>query len=122
MAFIALVVPARLLASVLNTANLDRTCPACSNFFQFANGGWIAHHPIPSDSSTVTAFDELAAHNLEIARQVLEEAAHDPMAFGDRQRIGDFYTACMNEDAIERAGIGPLNPLFGLIASSKDLP
>ncbi len=113
-------VPARLFASVLNTANLDRTCPACSNFFQFANGGWIAHHPIPSDSSTVTAFDELASHNLEVAHQVLEEAAHDPMAFGDRQRIGDFYTACMNVDAVERAGIGPLAPLFGLIAAADD--
>jgi predicted metalloendopeptidase len=95
-ALIGLCIPARLLASVLDTANLDRTCPACSNFYQFANGGWITRHPIPADSSTVTAFDELAAHNLLIAREVLEEASHDPMAFGDRQRIGDFYAACMN--------------------------
>ncbi len=121
-AFIALVVPARLFASVLNTANLDRTCPACTNFFVFANGGWIAHHPIPSDSSTVTAFDELASHNMSVARQVLEEAARDPMAFGDRKRIGDFYTACMSEDAVERAGIGPLGPIFARIAAANDLP
>ena len=122
MALIGLCVPARLLASVLDTANLDQTCPACSNFYQFANGGWIARHPIPADSSTVTAFDELAAHNLLIAHQVLEEAAHDPMAFGDRQRIGDFYAACMNLGAVERAGLNPLAPLFARIAAADDLP
>lgn len=121
-ALIALCIPARLFASVLNTANLDRTCPACRNFFQFANGGWIAHHPIPNNSSTVTAFDDLANHNFSIAREVLEEAAHDPMAFGDRQRIGDFYSACMNVDAVERAGSGPLTPLFARIAAANDLP
>ncbi len=122
MALIGLCIPARLLASVLNTANLDRTCPACSNFYQFANGGWIARHPIPSDSSTVTAFDELSARNLLIAHDVLEEASHDPMAFGDRQRIGDFYAACMNTSAVERAGIAPLAPLFSRIAAANDLP
>ncbi|MGA3037569.1 MAG: M13 family metallopeptidase [Vulcanimicrobiaceae bacterium] len=121
-ALVALCIPARLLASVLDTANLDRTCPACANFFQFANGGWVAHHPIPADSSTVTAFDDLASHNLQISHEILEDAAHDPLVFGDRQRIGDFYAACMNEGAAERAGIGPLGPLLGRIAAVNDLP
>ncbi|HYX41349.1 MAG TPA: hypothetical protein VE821_06615, partial [Pyrinomonadaceae bacterium] len=30
-------------------ANLDRNADACQDFNQFANGGWMAHNPIPPE-------------------------------------------------------------------------
>ena len=35
-----------------------------------------------------------------------------PRAGSDEQLIGDFYASCMDEAAIEKAGITPLNPYF----------
>ena len=31
----------------LDPANLDRSVSACTDFYQFANGGWIKRNPIP---------------------------------------------------------------------------
>lgn len=30
-----------------DTANLDKTCKPCDDFFQFAMGGWMKNNPIP---------------------------------------------------------------------------
>ena len=30
-------------------ADLDTTCNACQDFFQYANGGWIKRNPIPPE-------------------------------------------------------------------------
>ncbi|MFL5468461.1 MAG: hypothetical protein ACJ8AE_01545, partial [Gemmatimonadaceae bacterium] len=32
----------------LDPANLDRSVSACTDFYQFANGGWISRNPIPA--------------------------------------------------------------------------
>src|SRR5215471_12046 len=38
-------------------ASLDRTADPCVDFYQFACGGWMASHPIPSDRSLWATFD-----------------------------------------------------------------
>jgi predicted metalloendopeptidase len=35
-------------AKVLDLANLDPTCKACDDFYQFATGGWLKKNPIPA--------------------------------------------------------------------------
>src|SRR5689334_23669246 len=37
--------------SAVDLAALDRTADPCGDFYQFACGGWMASHPIPSDRS-----------------------------------------------------------------------
>jgi putative endopeptidase len=32
----------------LDAQNMDVATPACSDFFQHANGGWLASNPIPA--------------------------------------------------------------------------
>lgn len=96
-------------------ANIDPTCPACRDFQQFANGGWIARHPIPPDQSRYNALDELAQRNQDIAREILEAAAANPAANGDEKKIGDLYASCMDEAAIEKAGLTPLATILAQI-------
>ena len=59
----------------LDRANLDTTCAPCTNFYQFANGGWLKRNPIPAAYSGWGSFNELADRNNENFDKILEEAA-----------------------------------------------
>ena len=63
-----------------------------------------------------------ANHN-EILKDILEKeaASKAPAAGSDTQLIGDLYSSCMDEAAINRLGAKPLQPFFKRISSIKDL-
>jgi putative endopeptidase len=104
-------------------ADLDTTCKACDNFFQYANGGWIARNPIQPAYPSWGHFNALQEHNQEILRKILEAAAASKSATGSiEQKIGDFYASCMDEKRIESAGAKPLQPEFERIAKISSLP
>ncbi|MGA2215971.1 MAG: M13 family metallopeptidase [Bryobacteraceae bacterium] len=106
-----------------STASMDATANPCVDFYQYACGAWIANTPIPADQSSWDTFGDLADRNRAILREILEKAsAADPRRSAVEQKIGDFYSACMDEPAIERLGIKPLEPELRRIAAiqSKD--
>jgi len=109
-----------------DTANLDKTCKPCDDFYQFAMGGWMKSNPIPPEYSNWGTFTQLADKNQQNLRQILEDAASAKAALGsNEQKIGDFYASCMDTTAIEAAGTKPLEPGLARIASFKtisDLP
>ena len=91
-------------ASGVDLKAMDTTVNPCQNFYQYACGNWRKNNPIPPDQSRWARFNELAERNLVIERGILEKA-------GDSQ-IGNFYAACMDEPAIERKGIQPIEPVL----------
>ncbi len=106
-----------------NTADLDATCKPCQDFFDYATGGWIKNHPIPPEYASWGRFNALQNHNQEVLRAILESTATSKAAPGSiEQKIGDFYSACMNTDAIEAAGIKPIEPELERIAAISNLP
>jgi putative endopeptidase len=107
-----------------NLANLDRSVSPCTNFYEFAAGGWVKANPIPAAYSRWGTFNILQQHNEDILRSILEDAAANPKKSTDEnwQKIGDFYASCMNEAQIEAAGTKPLDPVFAEIERVKDLP
>ena len=62
-------------ASGLQLDALDKTADACTDFYQFACGGWIANNPMPADRSAWGRFDELQDRNNETLRHILDAAA-----------------------------------------------
>ena len=105
-------------------ANLDRSVSPCTDFHEFADGGWIKNHPIPAAYSRWGTFNILQEHNEDVLHSVLEDAAQNPKASTEAnwQKIGDFYASCMNEAQIESAGAKPLEPDFDRINAIKDVP
>jgi putative endopeptidase len=101
----------------LDLANLDRSVKPCDNFFQFADGGWVKNHPIPPEYPSYGSFTQLAESNREKLHTILEAASNNTSAAPGSidQKIGDFYFSCMNEPAIEKAGIDPIKDYLARI-------
>ena len=107
----------------VEVAALDRKADPCIDFYQFACGGWIARNPLPPDRRSYGRFAEVQEHNFTILRRMLESPAPDTDA--DRKRASDYYAACMDEAAIEAAGLTPLGADLATIeelVNPDDLP
>lgn len=103
----------------LDPINLDTTCAPCTNFFEFANGGWLKANPIPPAYSQWGSFNELAEQNNEKLKVVLDDAAahrtsaKDP----DVRKVGNYYAACMDSSGIEKAGYQPIEASLRQVAA-----
>ena len=105
-----------------DTANLDKSCKPCDDFFQFAMGGWMKNNPIPPEYSTWGSFTVLADKNQQNLREILEAAEKSEAPAGSNEKkIGDFYGSCMDTPAIEAAGIKPVEPMLERIAQVKNV-
>jgi len=109
----------------IDPANMDTTCKPCEDFFHYADGGWMAKNPVPSDHPSWGTFNVLQERNRAVLREILEDAAKKSAAPGsNEQKIGDFYASCMNEQKVEADDITPLQPELERIAkiqSAADL-
>ena len=89
--------------------DFDPGTSPCTDFFQYANGGWLRTHPIPPDQGSWGVDEELEQRNFTILRRIAEDAAREPGAAGSpRQLVGDFYAAALDQAAIDKAGLAPL--------------
>ena len=106
----------------VDKAALDPSVNACDDFYQYACGTWMKQTQIPADESSWSrSFNVIHDRNEEILHQILEgyakgENQSEPYA----KQLGDFYGSCMDEAAIEAAGIKPLEAWFKAIDGVKD--
>jgi endothelin-converting enzyme/putative endopeptidase len=101
----------------VDPAAIDRSTKPCEDFYQHACGAWIKNNPIPGDQSSWGRFHELQERNRETLRSILEAAKSGDQKRSDIERqIGDFYTSCMDEPAINARGLEPVRGLLDQIA------
>jgi putative endopeptidase len=99
----------------------DKSLDPCSDFFQYACSKWIKANPIPADQAAWGSFNSLAIWNTAAVRNTLEDAAgKSSKRTPIEQKVGDYYASCMDEAAINKAGIAPLQPMLDRIASLRD--
>lgn len=102
-------------------AAMDREADPCSDFYRYACGGWLDSTELPADQTRwAKSFSVIREDNRAELRSILEEAAADPGTDPDRRRIGTYFASCMDEAAIEKAGLAPLEPFFADIAKVED--
>jgi putative endopeptidase len=97
----------------LDLSSIESGVSPSDDFYQYANGSWLARNPIPPEFSIWGGFVELAERNRGILHEILEKTAQaDSLAKAEpgsiQQKLGDFYASGMDEGTINREGISPL--------------
>ncbi len=98
----------------LDGSAIDHSVDPCQDFYQFACGDWIKKTKIPGDRSRwVRSFNVINKKNQLVLRKILKEAEmkrkdEDPAL----TKLGDYYASCMDEKAVEKAGLKPIKPLL----------
>ena len=98
---------------------IDKTIDPCVDFYQYACGNWMKNNPIPADKSRWGRFNQLDERNLYVLRDILDQAQAPGKHSAIEQKVGDYYAACIDETAIEKAGTTPLDPAMNQIAAVK---
>ncbi|HTU19487.1 MAG TPA: M13 family metallopeptidase, partial [Gemmataceae bacterium] len=104
----------------IDTAGMDPLRKSWEDFYQYANGKWIAETDIPPDRPAVFVFTLLAKSNREQLRKILEAAAKDAAKDSIRGKVGAFYRSGMDEKKIDEQGVKPLRSELERIAALKD--
>jgi putative endopeptidase len=103
--------------------NVDAAMHPGDDLYQHGNGAWLKRNPIPP-SEAAWGVSQLVREQLyKTLRAIHEKAAATPAPAGsDGQKIGDFWRAAMDVEAVRRLGIAPLREELGRIDAVKDLP
>ncbi len=103
-------------------AAVDTTVDPCTDFYRYACGGWLKKTTRPEDKPRYgRGFGELADRNNAVLRKILEDAAQAKGKVSPiESKLGAFWTACMDEAAVDKAGIKPLMPVLSQVAAVKD--
>ncbi len=99
--------------------NIDESVKPGDDFFRYVNGLWIEKTEIPADRSNYGGFGILRDLSEDRVKVIIEEAAAKNAPKGsDEQKVGDFYAAFMDTDAIEAAGLAPVQGDLDAIAAA----
>ncbi|KDO20532.1 hypothetical protein SPRG_21260 [Saprolegnia parasitica CBS 223.65] len=83
------------MADLMNT-----TADPCTDFYQYACGGWIENAVIPDDRSTTdTSFSVIAAKNDAVIKNILA-AGHS--------KLTEYYNSCKDEARLNELGVTPI--------------
>jgi putative endopeptidase len=99
---------------------MNRSVSPGDDFFRYANGRWLETTEIPADRSSYGSFSELTENARVQTRAIMEEAAANPAASGDVRKVGDFYTAFMDEATIEQRGLAPVQAELAAIEAIQN--
>jgi len=93
----------------LDVAGIDRAIAPGDDFFGYANGLWLESATIPADRSSWGPAGELTELTAQRTAQLIRQAAASP-AGSEARKVSDYYASFMDEAAIEKLGLKPLEP------------
>jgi putative endopeptidase len=105
----------------LDRANIDTTCAACGDFYQYANGAWLKRTEIPAAYTQYSTFREVADRADSVVHVVLEDAAKGSSDHSTRE-AGIYYASCMDTSTIDAQGLAPLKVRLASIDAISSLP
>ena len=106
----------------INLRNFNRKVKPGDDFFEFVNGGWIKHNPIPAAEMKWGSFYELWERNLKNLHLLIKQVAKKNQRPGsDAQKISDFFRAAMDIKKINATGLKPLESELARINAIKSV-
>jgi putative endopeptidase len=107
----------------IQVADIDKKADPCTDFFEYSNGAWRASNPIPASMDRWSRRWQAGETNKEKLRTILDDAAAKPgqPKGSANQLTGDFYAACMDTAAVDKAGATPVQPRLAEIDAIQNL-
>jgi len=101
---------------------LDPGVRAADDFYQHANGKWLATTTIPEDKPSWNPGYVLHERTQERLRKIIDEASVVPSSAvsAEARKVGDLYRSFMDEARLETLGAQPLAATFAAIEDVKD--
>lgn len=90
------------------------------DFFTWANADWLSKTEIPADRSSWGAMGQLAEETNQRIVKLIEGLPGEKNLAPEARKVADYYSAYMNEGAIEEKGLAPVKPVLAKIDAIKD--
>jgi putative endopeptidase len=104
------------LGSGIDRSGMDKSVRPQDDLYLAMNGTWVKITQIPADKAIWGAFIDLRELSDKRVREIVEGLpAARPAPGSNAQKVDDFYRAFLDETAIDKAGLAPVE------ASLKDL-
>ena len=103
----------------LDLSGGDPSVKPGDDFERYASGHWDDTAQIPPDRASWGSFVMLHERSLQQVREILEGLPKDSPAGSNQQKLGDFYRAYLDTEAIERAGLSPARTGLDAIAAAR---
>ena len=103
---------------VVDVTMVDTTARACTDFFAFANGAWLARDTIPAAYPASGVSRDMADRNELVVKSVLDDAMAKralPSTNSTQRKLGTFYASCMDSTGADAKGATTLRPLMNRI-------
>ncbi len=114
------------LASGLDVSGFDAAVRPQDDLFRAVNGAWLKRYELPADKARYGSFNELRDRSDERVRAIVEELvarpdARRPVIGSLEQKVADYYAAFLDTDAIDKAGLAPIQPALARIDAISSL-
>lgn len=104
----------------IDLAAMDPTVHPGDNFFYHVNGTWLDTFEIPADFTNYGSFTALFERSEAQVKAIIDDYASGVgNADSNGQKIGDYYTAFLDTDEIERRGLAPIAQDLQKIANAR---
>ncbi len=103
--------------------DLDTAVSPTTDFFEYANGGWIKTTPIPAAERGWGVGNLVQEDIYQRLRTISENAAHNDTAKAGSvsQKIGDLWTSGMDSTDIDKQSLAPLQPEIDSIRANHTI-
>jgi putative endopeptidase len=102
----------------IDVAGMDKSVKPGDDFFGYANGGWMKATEIPADRTSFGAFDVIFDEVNKRTAGIITESAKSKNP--EERMVGDYYSAYLDEKAIESRGLEPVKADLAAIDAIKD--
>ena len=99
----------------IDLANLNPDVRPADDFYEYADGGWMASHPLTAEYARYGMFDLLRENAKTQLRQLIDSLAFNPdvkVKGSNAQKVYDIYAMGMDVDRLNTEGAAPLKPFL----------
>ena len=111
--------PARIGTWGINLAEGDHAVKPGDDFYRYSIGQWLDTNQIPADRTSWSTFVVLADEAEKQLRQIVEGLPANASHGSNEQKVGDYYRAYLDTDAIEKLGLTPVRASLDAIAAVR---